>query len=213
MDTHFTLTNTQENPGIACILVLDASASMAGHRVKALNQGLQHFQAGLLAQPELAQQTSLGIVTFGDAVHTLQAPAPVTEITMPAVKPKGNTKLVAGMHQALALLNQMEAPHAPWVVLVTDGVPNYDEDVNGLVYTLNQARATMAFTFVAVGINGADQKLLQSLTGYDTPPYHLRDLCFDQFFDWLLRAMSQHRLAQPGLPPAHTWAHEAQLAQ
>ncbi|HAA17151.1 MAG TPA: hypothetical protein DCE41_37740 [Cytophagales bacterium] len=189
-----------------CWLVLDASTSMAGKRAAQLNEGLAHLKQAILAHPVLATKLQLGIISFGDESKILCPLSPLSGLDLPKIEPHGGTRMVAGLTTALDALPQQAAQEAPWIILITDGVPNYDEDVQSLISRLEDLYAQQALKLIAVGVNGADHKVLKQLTHHHAPPYRLQDLRFDRLFDWLVEIWEQPHQYPDRLPEALGWS-------
>jgi uncharacterized protein YegL len=55
-----------------CVLLVDVSGSMAGHRIDQLNKGLVEFQQALQADTLAAMRVEVAIVSFGFRVTVEQ---------------------------------------------------------------------------------------------------------------------------------------------
>lgn len=198
-----------------CVLVLDVSGSMQGEPIQELNHGLQQFYADVSEDDALAPKLEIGIVEFDSRARCLQEPALLDHFTMPTLKTKGTTALVDGMQMGIQMIRQRKdywknagvKYYRPWLVLITDGAPDSDQDIQGLAQEIQQNNATKAFQFLAVGVQGADINILRQIAG--TEPASLKGLNFAQFFTWLSASMSMIGSSVEGqavnLPSPNAW--------
>jgi len=80
--------------------------------------------------------------------------------------------------------------YRPWIILMTDGYPDSGQDVTGASAEIEKAVNDKNFIFFAVGVQGADMKVLTSLSSSAMPPAPLQGLKFAQFFRWLSASMT-----------------------
>lgn len=189
-----------------CWLVLDASTSMTGERVKCLNEGLKLFAKTIRTHTRLSSLVCLGIISFGDSA-IIECPLTLADQwEPPELIPQGSTRLVLGLHTALDELAQgLKEGAGDWVVLITDGVPNYDEEISSLITRLESLYRRKAVRLIAVVVNGTDPTVLLKLTHPEAPPYRLRDLRFDRLFTWLVDVLAEPGCFPGSLPSALAW--------
>jgi uncharacterized protein YegL len=200
-------------PRCPCVLLLDTSKSMAGEPIMALNQGLRVFRDELTKDPLARQRVEVAVVSFGGAVQVLQPFATVDRLAVPELRASGKTPLGTGILKALELIDARKGEYRangisyyrPWVFLITDGAPQGESiDVTRqAVQRLKAEEAAKRLQFFAVGVEGANMKLLAKVSA--RPPLKLRGLRFIDMFVWLSR--STERVAhsredeQVQLPP------------
>lgn len=180
-----------------CCFVVDVSGSMSGPPINELNQGLQEFHKDITKNSMTANRLEIAVVEFSDTVDTVVHPALVDTFSMPFLSTKGSTKLVDGVREAISLVDsrktwykQTGQPYLrPWIILITDGAPDGDQDVNGLAQEIQSGSAGKKFVFLAIGVQGADMKVLKKISSADMPPLMLQGLKFSEFFKWVSASM------------------------
>ncbi len=181
-----------------CVLLLDVSGSMQGDPIDQLNIGLQEFQQEIKNDPTTSNRLEIAIVTFGSNIDVVQDPSLINNFTMPTLAVHGSTKMVDGIKQALELVDSRkkwyrdsgQPYYRPWVILITDGVPDGDQDVAGISVEIEQGVQNKTFIFYAVGVEGYDKNILTQISSPSMPPSPLKGLKFGQFFKWLSASMS-----------------------
>jgi uncharacterized protein YegL len=201
-----------------CVLVLDISGSMAGSPIDQLNQGLKDFQKELQNDFVAAQRIEVSIVTFGSTVETVVQPKLSADFEMPTLKTSGSTKLVDGVRMAINVAEERknwykstgQTYYRPWVMLITDGEPDSDQDVVGLSSEIRNKVDNKGFSFYAVGVDGYNHSKLSQICHPLTPPLPLKGLAFNELFKWLSASISLVSKSVEGqqlhLPPAGGWA-------
>jgi uncharacterized protein YegL len=199
-------------PRCLCQLVLDTSRSMEGEPIAALNQGLQVLRDELLQVSLARKRVEVSIVTFGAAVEVVQDFVTADGFRPPVLAARGETPLGAGLLLALECLEARKAccrlhgvPYwRPWVFLITDGMPQGEpmETTREAIRRIKEAETERQLSFSAVGVEGANMKLLARIA--TRPPLRLHGLRFADLFTWL--SASTARVAvdgdeQVGLPP------------
>lgn len=180
-------------PRCPCVLILDTSQSMAGEPIDALNRGLHIFCAELLAAPLARKRVEAAVISFGSEVRVVQDFITVDRFQPPVLQAEGETPLCTAIVRALDLVERRKeryrangVPYSrPWLFLITDGMPQGDtlEMTREAVQRLRAAEAAGKVTFYAVGVEGANMKLLERITV--RPPMKLQGLRFSDLFAWL----------------------------
>jgi len=189
-----------------CVLVLDVSGSMMGDPINALNQGLQDFYSEIKNDPTTSNRLEVCIFTFHSEVDCVLEPSSVDNVTMPTLTTKGTTKLVDGVKEAIAKVYARKAwyketgqpYYRPWIILITDGEPDSEQDVDGLAQEIQSKVSAKGFAFLAVGVQGANMGILKKISDPKMPPQKLQGLKFGDFFKWLSASMSTVTSAEPG---------------
>ena len=200
-----------------CILVLDVSGSMDGQPIDELNSGLQDFYNEIKQDTTTADRLEVGIIEFSDQVVTLVDPTLVENFDMPILNCKGTTKMADAVEEAIKVVRakkdwykQTGQPYyRPWIILMTDGAPDADQNMNALANEIQWGVAKKEFFFFAVGIGNADMNMLQSISDSGMPPAPMKGLKFSEFFQWLSASMSTITSSKEGdkvnMPNPSSW--------
>ena len=180
-----------------CVLVLDVSGSMMGSHIQDLNNGLQDFYNEISNDPTTSQRLEVALVTFSHVVSTIQSPALVENFTMPKLAASGSTATVTAVRDAIDLVAARKAwykttnqtYYRPWIILMTDGEPDSNQDVDGLAQQIKQDTANKSYMFLPIGVGeGANMSVLSKMQG-NIPPMKLKGTKFSSFFKWLSASM------------------------
>ncbi len=180
-----------------CVLVLDVSGSMAGEPIQELNKGLQDFYEDISNDPTTSQRLEVALVTFSHIVNTIQPPALVEDFTMPQLIASGSTATVDAVCEAIDIVSARkawykttrQAYYRPWIILMTDGEPDSDQDINGLAQQIKQDTQNKKYVFLPIGVGkDANKALLEKIQG-GIAPMKLQGTKFGSFFKWLSASM------------------------
>ncbi len=175
-----------------CVLVLDVSGSMAGEPIAELNRGLREFESSILADFTASQRLELAIVTFGSSAQIVANPSLVDAFEVPTLTAGGSTKLVDGMRLAVKLIEDRKRWYRetgqtyfrPMIVLITDGEPDADQDLQGLSSELILAQDAKKFSLWPLGVTGYNHQKLSQIC-LEAKPLPLAGYKFSEFFKWL----------------------------
>ncbi|MDR1348071.1 MAG: VWA domain-containing protein [Prevotellaceae bacterium] len=179
-----------------CVLVLDVSGSMNGTPITELNRGLQDFYNEISADDSTSQKLEVSLITFSHIVTTVQEPSLVEGFTMPALKANGSTVMVDAVNEAIQKVQARkdwykstgQNYYRPWIILMTDGEPDPNQDVDGLASRIKADTAGKKYAFLPIGVEGANMSVLNKIAG-DIPAMPLQGAKFSQFFKWLSASM------------------------
>jgi len=201
-----------------CVLALDVSGSMAGNPIEKMNEALKEFQKELQNDFVAAQRIEVAIVTFGSTVETIIQPTLSADFEMPTLKTSGSTKLVDGVRMAINIIDERKIWYRstgqtyfrPWIMLITDGEPDGDQDLVGLSSEIRNKVDNKAFSFYAVGSDGYNHSKLSQISHPSTPPIPLKGLAYNELFKWLSASISLVSKSVEGqqiqLPSTGGWA-------
>ena len=201
-----------------CTLVLDVSGSMSGQPIAELNEGLKKFQEEVLNDVVATNRLEVSLITFGQNIHIEQNPALMDHIVMPELLAGGGTPLVDAMRLAIHKTEERklyykqtgQTYYRPFIVLITDGEPDTNQDVLGLKSEIEEMVNANKMVIYAVGVQGADLKKLKDLMPSNFPPLKLSGLKFSEFFKWLSASMKIISKSMEGqklsLPPTSGWS-------
>lgn len=195
------------NEKALCVLVLDTSASM-GNRpnkrrdndapIDELNRALQDFKRDILEDPSLRQGLEVALIKFNEDVDIIQQPSLIENFEMPILDVSGTTAMVKAVREAIDVVEARKAWYKtthqmynrPWIVLITDGIPDDDQDINGLSKEIEMAtKNKKQFAFLAIGVEGADMNILNKISSKNMPAMKLKGTRFSSFFRWLSASM------------------------
>jgi uncharacterized protein YegL len=182
-------------------LVLDTSSSMdassaMGRRIDQLNAGIQAFFDEIKADnANLGQKLEVGIVSFNSGVERVCEPKLVEFIDFQGLQTSGTTRMVDGVREGINMVRQRKTwykqtgqnYYRPWVIMITDGEPDDDQkhQLAALAAEIQQGMQNKEFCFMAIGVEGADANVLQSISNSEIPPRMIAGLRFADFFRWL----------------------------
>ena len=165
-------------------------------KIDDLNNGLLEFYHEIESDDSTSQRLEVSLITFNDYVSTVQEPALVENFTMPTLEANGETVMVDAVNEAI---NKVQARkdwykstgqnyYRPWIILMTDGEPNSNQDVNALANRIKADTVAKKYVFLPIGVENANMAVLNKIKG-DIPPMLLKGAKFSQFFKWLSASM------------------------
>lgn len=189
-----------------CVLVLDTSGSMESKvngktLIAELNEGLQEFYDEISNDVSTAQKLEVSIIGFSHIVTTIQEPALVDNFTMPTLKAHGSTALADAVNEAIDKVDARknwykstnQSYYRPWIILITDGEPDSDQDIDALAERIKEDMNNKRYAFLPMGVAGANMNILTqlagSVNGQTMGPMKLSGTKFSSFFKWLSASM------------------------
>jgi len=186
-------------------LVLDTSGSMEGESIKQLNDGLQVFQQQITNDLTAASRLETMLISFNSEIEIIQDFALLSGFQMPTLKTRGTTKMADAIHLAITRItarkqyykNSGLTYYRPYIILITDGVPDGDQDMGGIEKKIINGVENHEFRFWAFGVTGADMNLLKKISHPEFPPQYLKGSDFTTFFKWLSKSMTAITHSKP----------------
>lgn len=188
-------------PRCPCILILDNSGSMSGAKIAELNAGLKTFEQELKGDSMAAKRVEVAVVSFGP-VQEVQSFVTADTFFPPQLTPQADTPMGAAILYGIKMLSERKATYRangisfyrPWVFLITDGAPT--DSTTAAAAAVREGEASKAFSFFAVGVDGADFTHLKQISVKD--PLKLRGMSFRELFVWLSNSLGSVSRSQPG---------------
>jgi uncharacterized protein YegL len=206
------------NERVACVLLLDTSASMQGEKIAELNKGLLTLKQSLEADETARLRAEIAIVTFGGTVQLMQPFTTVDNFTPPSLQAEGNTPMGEALELGLTILEDRKAIYRangtkvwrPWVMLISDGAPT--DNWADAAIKVRDGEERKKFSFYAIGVVGADMELLAQIAPVKTRPTLLRERNFTELFLWLSNSLAKTSASKAGtaiaLPATDGWAQK-----
>ena len=170
-----------------------------------LVEGLQSFYTDIENDETTSQRLELAVVTFGDSVNVIQSPSLISDIQLPELMADGDTALVDAVDEAIDIVNNRkkwykstgQPYYRPWIILITDGEPDDDQNVDKLSERIKQDTQNKRYAFLPIGVEGANMNVLSKIQG-DIKPMKLQGTKFSSFFKWLSASMGTIVNAEAG---------------
>ena len=126
--------DSNPDPRVACVILLDTSESMRGDAMQALNDGFGHFCDAIKEDPLARKRTEVAVITFGGSARL---EIPFTEGRQLGAKTfaaGGSTPLGSALDMAVNEIALQKAAYKesgieyyrPWLFVMTDGEPTDD---------------------------------------------------------------------------------------
>lgn len=214
-----------QHPHCATILLLDVSGSMAGEKVRQLNEGLRFFREDVMNDDLARKRVEVSVITFGGSVETAHDFCSIEAFAAHEFSASGGTPMGEGILDAVDAIRRRKQEYRdagidyyrPWLFLITDGEPTDmrpgDTRWDEVVRAVHGGEAAKEFLFFAVGVEPADMDVLAQIAPPERAPVRLRPGRFKEMFAWLSR--SQQRVSasrvgeQVALPNPSGWAEIA----
>ncbi len=179
------------------VLVLDVSGSMNyNNRISELNKGLKEFYDDISDDETTRKRVEIALITFNHIVKTIQEPALVESFTMPTLSATGSTAMVNAVNDAIDLVESRkkwyketgQTYYRPWIILMTDGEPDEDQNVDALASRIQKETEEKHFAFLPIGVEDANMEILNQIKG-QMDAMKLQGTKFSSFFRWLSASM------------------------
>ena len=126
-----------DNPAPRCpvVLLLDTSASMDGYPIQELNRGVKQFFSEISSDEIARFSVETNIITFGGSVTSVMDFTGCSgELNVPTFSAGGYTPLGEALTLGMRKIQDQRriyqqngiASYKPWVIVLSDGMPNDD---------------------------------------------------------------------------------------
>jgi uncharacterized protein YegL len=177
---------------LPCVLALDASGSMAGGPIDALNAGLRLLEEELKGDDLASQRVQLLVIRFsGNTAEILCDWTDAMAFTAPRLDASGLTPMGGAVRLAIEKIEEQKnryrqhgiAYFRPWLFLLTDGEPN-DNGWEQVAAECRAAEQANKLTTFCIGTGpGANMGKLSQFS--NRTPVQLSGLKFRELFLWL----------------------------
>jgi uncharacterized protein YegL len=213
------------NQRTPCVLVLDASSSMAAAtpsgrtRIEALNLGIKALEDALRDDDMALGRVQISIVSVGGPTDDSEIMLDWTDANNFSAFPLqtgGSTPLAKGLQLALDLIEEgkenLKAAgvnyHRPWMMVITDGEPtDTDSEWNEAVKACRDAENAKKVEIFPIGVEGADISKLSEISSKS--PIKLSGIKFKELFVWLSNSLGAVSRSRPGesieIPTTDPW--------
>ncbi len=188
-------------------LVLDKSGSMYGNNINELNEGVKFFLQDIQNDAKLSVSLEVSIVSFDDEIDVVCNPDLAEFITFNDLTVGGTTAMVDALREGVRIVEDRKNFYKnnnikyklPWIVLITDGAPDGDQDVDGFSAEIETLTKAQKFMLFPIGTKDADFTILNKLAGYKKnpdktfskiTPLQIGEQKFTEFFEWLSASIS-----------------------
>lgn len=195
-------------------LCLDTSGSMAkDDAIEQLNKGIVAFYETIRNSETASVSCEIAIVTFNSEVTVVEDFSTVDRKENITLTANGGTALAHGVEKSLDLLEERKRDYKlngieyyqPWLVIITDGKPGDPEklpEVQARTKELIENKKLVLWP-IAVGSDEDTEKfhqIMKVLDGFSPVPKarHLKDLKFEDFFEWLGGSVDRTSVGQVG---------------
>lgn len=201
-------TSTEKRTLVA--FVLDRSGSMYGMPINQMNAGINSYIAQMQNDENFSQNIEIAITSFDHEVFEVLPPTLAEDVDgWVQLDARGTTKLVDAVNYAVDyIINPRKRYYKEFgltytrafLVVITDGAPDPDQDVQQLKARIEQETKDGRYLFLALGVENADRAVLDYISGYveggrdangnvfykKVKPMILRDVSrFGQFFEFI----------------------------
>jgi len=194
-------------PHMALVFLVDTSGSMGGEPIDELNKGLNRFRTEVCENKQTREILDVAIVEFNSTYSVVQEFVPVEYMEPVNLTVKGSTQMSPAIEKALDMVNERSRfyrrtgtePYKPWVLLISDGAPDYNDDITAAAQKIRQMEEDGKVSFRSLGVEGYDPQVLHTLSGPKV--MKLLGTDFSSFFNWVNKSMRSVSQSSPGERP------------
>ena len=183
-------------PHFALCFLVDTSKSMSLTQnggtppINALNEGFAQFKNDIIENDSILRNIlDVAVIEFNDTHKVVQDFFPIEYLRSINLIANGGTMISPAIKEALKIVRNRTqfyarlgtASYKPWVILISDGVPN--DDVTEVAQEINERTKAGKLHFFSVGLPGCNLSTLHLLSG--SKVMIIKDSDFTSFFKWL----------------------------
>ena len=187
---------------VACVFLLDTSASMEGEPIKKLNEGIRIFKEQTVNNVKFNAHTKacidVAIVSFDSTIKVYQDFTPVENMSVPTLKAGGMTHMGEALEKAMDMItkqkeryNSMGTPYyRPWIFCITDGGPN--DDYLAAMQRLEWMENEKKLLAYCVGVDGFQKDIVKTIFAPERI-FKLENLDFPSLFQFVSSSLAAVR--------------------
>ncbi len=180
-------------------LLLDASGSMSGAPIEAVNRGVEIFKQEVQSDPFASETVHVGIVVFNSSAQMItNGLVPIDQLDVPNLDAGGLTALGSAFRVLKDSLDrdlkksipgEKKGDWKPLVFILTDGMPT--DDWEGPRSEILQRQANKVLNMVTVGCGpDLDDENLKKISVGATFRMDNSDESFKAFFKWVSQSVA-----------------------
>lgn len=186
-------------------LCVDASFSMIGPRIEAVNRGIRAFIRDGRADPYARDSIDLCVISFGGSeAKVLQPFAPITRVECPTIVPGGGTPLGMAIRFALeqisARMTDYESlgmqTHSAHLIIISDGAATDPADEAVAALRRAEREVRMRVQCVRIGEDASGDALLRTLDSQGSV-MECDALNINAFFNWVSQSAAELSTESP----------------
>ena len=209
-----------ENPEsrLACVVIVDTSASMLGEPIAEVNAGIRALHAEIASDELTLSRADICLLAYNSEWSVIQRFGEEIDYENSELIATGGTRMAAPIQAGLDLLEERKSAYRshgipyyrPIMMVITDGRPQHDRpgEMEQAASRIKQQEKEKHLTFFAIGTSDADMDLLNSLSNH--PAKRLQGTKFVELFQWLsnsITAISQSTVGdRVQLPSTDPWS-------
>lgn len=194
-------------PHMACVLLLDTSASMNGASINSLNNAIRNFKTQVCQDEIARKRVEVAVVTFSEEAEVVQNFVPIEKMPEITLISSGRTNMADGINLAIDVVKERVKKYQaigipsykPWIFMITDGAATSTqtqmEQAARRIKDEEEKGAFGRLKFWALGVDNYEKTQLFMLT---KRVIELRQHNFTSIFDWLSESMSAISVSQVG---------------
>ena len=197
------------------VIVIDRSGSMSGDPIDECNKGLKLFETEVPKDATCKARLDIAVVSFGSDTKIERDFGLIEQAPMPQLVINGSTKMVDALNVAIEILDKRKMwyretgqnYYRPYLILITDGAPDVDQDISGISARLKMMASGKHFNFWPIAVEGANMEVMQQLSTYvkdgekgngSLPPMMLDGIEFVKLFKFLSNSFRKITNSQQG---------------
>ncbi len=189
----------QGNRRLPIYLLLDASGSMSGAPIEAVNRGIEIFKQEVMADPFASETVHVGIIVFSSSAQMItNGLVPIENLDIPTLEAGGLTALGSAFRVLKDSLKkdirksvpgEKKGDWKPLVFILTDGMPT--DDWEQAREEIIQQKEKKLVNLITVGCGpDIDEENLKKISVGPTFRMDNSENSFKAFFEWVSQSVA-----------------------